>query len=279
MNPNLETAIRDAMTKIGEIIVGYSFSVIGALAVLILGTMFASAVKRGLSKRLSRFEAVDETLASFLANLIRYMILVLVFVTVLAQFGVKTTSILAALGAAGLAIGLALQGTLTNVASGVMLLLLRPFRIGEYIDAGGISGTVEEIGLFVTRLKQVDGLYVMAPNGQIWNTSIINYSRNPTRRFELIIGISYDDDIGKAKEKLLEIVKGTDTALAEPGPQVFVQALGASSVDIGLRVWTNTSDYAATSWAITEAAKREFDAAGLSFPYPQLDVHMPAKAA
>ena len=138
---------------------------------------------------------------------------------------------------------------------------------------------MEEIGLFVTRLRQVDGLYVMAPNGQIWNTSIVNYSRNPTRRFELIVGISYDDDIGKAKEKLLEIVGGTDTVLADPAPQVFVSALGASSVDIGLRVWTQTSDFVTTSWTLTEAAKREFDAAGLSIPYPQMDVHMPQKAA
>ena len=278
MDSNLESAVRDAVMKAGAIVVDYSFSVLGALAVLILGIMLASAMKRWTVKRLKHIESVDETLGAFLSNLVRYVILVLVFVTVLAQFGVKTTSILAALGAAGLAIGLALQGTLSNVASGVMLLLLRPFRIGEYIDAGGISGTVEEIGLFTTRLKQADGLFVMAPNGQIWNTSIINYSRNPTRRFELIVGISYDDDIGKAKEKLLEIVGETDTILAEPAPQVFVNALGASSVDVGLRVWTNTSDYLATSWALTEAAKREFDDAGLSIPYPQLDVHTSAAA-
>ena len=278
MDTNLESAIRDAIVKAGTIVVDYSFSVLGALAVLILGVMLASAMKRWTAQRLRHIESVDETLGAFLSNLVRYVILVLVFVTVLAQFGVKTTSILAALGAAGLAIGLALQGTLSNVASGVMLLLLRPFRIGEYIDAGGISGTVEEIGLFTTRLKQADGLFVMAPNGQIWNTSIINYSRNPTRRFELIVGISYDDDIGKAKEKLLEIVGETDTILAEPAPQVFVNALGASSVDVGLRVWANTSDYLATSWTLTEAAKREFDDAGLSIPYPQLDVHTSAAA-
>ncbi len=279
MDHDLETAVREALDKGASVIVGYSFSVLGALLVLVAGIMLASALARWTARHLSKLDGVDQTLASFLSNLVRYALLVLVFVTVLAQFGVKTTSILAALGAAGLAIGLALQGTLTNVASGVMLLVLRPFRIGEYVDAGGIGGTVEEIGLFTTRLKQADGLFVMAPNGQIWNTSIVNYSRNPTRRFELIVGISYDDDIGKAKAKLQEIAGETGGVLPEPAPQVFVNALGDSSVDIGLRVWTKTADYLAVSWEITEAAKREFDAAGLSIPYPQMDVHTIKSAA
>ncbi|MEM7428062.1 MAG: mechanosensitive ion channel domain-containing protein [Pseudomonadota bacterium] len=279
MQRDIETIVREAIEKSVSLTVDYSFSVLGALVVLVIGIMLASAIGRWTRRQLDRIESVDETLSSFLSSLVRYALLVLVFITVLAQFGVKTTSILAALGAAGLAIGLALQGTLSNVASGVMLLVLRPFRIGEYIEAGGISGTVEEIGLFTTRLKRVDGLFVMAPNGQIWNTAIVNYSRNPLRRFELIVGISYEDDIGKAKQQLLGIAGGTEAVLTDPAPQVFVNALGDSAVEIGLRAWMKTEDYLAGSWSMTEAAKVEFDAAGLSIPYPQMDVHMPGQGA
>lgn len=273
MDAEMSAALSSAVEKAMAVLVGYSLSVLGALAVFLIGLTAASVISRWVRKKLLEVEAVDETLSVFLSNLVRYTILVLVLVTVLAQFGVKTTSILAALGAAGLAIGLALQGTLANVASGIMLLILRPFKIGEYIDAGGISGTVEDIGLFTTRLRQPDGLFVMAPNGQIWNRAIINYSRHPTRRFELIVGIGYDDDIGSAKAELLKIANGHENVLADPEPVVFVQGLGESSVDIGLRVWVNTSDYLATSWDLTETVKLTFDKAGLSFPYPQMDVH------
>lgn len=273
MNEQITPALQGVIEKAMAVIVEYSFSVLGAFAVLVLGIIAASIIQRWSRRKLNDLKSVDETLAAFLSNMIRYAILVLVMVTVLAQFGVQTTSILAALGAAGLAIGLALQGTLANVASGIMLLILRPFKIGEYIVAGSIDGTVEEIGLFTTVLRRPDGLFVMAPNGQIWNQSILNYSRHPTRRFDLIVGISYDDDIGKAKEELLKIAASTDTVLQDPKPTVFVQALGDSAVEIGLRVWINTSQYLATTWDLTETVKLRFDTAGLSFPYPQMDVH------
>ncbi len=273
MNEQMTAALEDALQKSMAVIVEYSLSVLGAFAVLILGIIAASLISRWARKKLNQLNSVDETLAAFLSNLIRYAILVLVLVTVLAQFGVQTTSILAALGAAGLAIGLALQGTLANVASGIMLLILRPFKIGEYIEAGDITGTVEEIGLFTTVMRRPDGLFVMAPNGQIWNRSILNYSRHPTRRFDLIVGISYDDDIGKAKDELLKIAASTEAVLDDPAPTVFVQALGDSAVQIGLRVWINSSQYLATTWDLTESAKLTFDTAGLSFPYPQMDVH------
>ncbi|NNF80593.1 MAG: mechanosensitive ion channel [Rhizobiales bacterium] len=255
------------------VIVDYSFSVLGAFAVLIIGIIAASMISRWSRRRFNQLSSVDETLAAFLSNLIRYAILVLVLVTVLAQFGVKTTSILAALGAAGLAIGLALQGTLANVAAGIMLLILRPFKIGEYIEAGDTVGTVEEIGLFTTVLRRPDGLFVMAPNGQIWNRSILNYSRHPTRRFDLVVGIGYDDDIAKAKKTLLEIASSNAAILKDPEPVVYVSALGNSAVNIGLRVWINTSDFLSSTWELTEAAKLKFDKAGLSIPYPQMDVH------
>ncbi len=273
MNEQMTAALEDALQKSMAVIVEYSLSVLGAFAVLIFGIIAASLISRWARKKLNQLNSVDETLAAFLSNLIRYAILVLVLVTVLAQFGVQTTSILAALGAAGLAIGLALQGTLANVASGIMLLILRPFKIGEYIEAGDITGTVEEIGLFTTVMRRPDGLFVMAPNGQIWNRSILNYSRHPTRRFDLIVGISYDDDIGKAKDELLKIAASTEAVLDDPKPTVFVQALGDSAVQIGLRVWINSSQYLATTWDLTETAKLTFDTAGLSFPYPQMDVH------
>lgn len=273
MNDQLTPALENAIQKAMTVIVDYSFSVLGAFAVLIIGIIAASMISRWSRRRFNQLSSVDETLAAFLSNLIRYAILVLVLVTVLAQFGVKTTSILAALGAAGLAIGLALQGTLANVAAGIMLLILRPFKIGEYIEAGDTVGTVEEIGLFTTVLRRPDGLFVMAPNGQIWNRSILNYSRHPTRRFDLVVGIGYDDDIAKAKKTLLEIASSNAAILKDPEPVVYVSALGNSAVNIGLRVWINTSDFLSSTWELTEAAKLKFDKAGLSIPYPQMDVH------
>ncbi len=269
LTPTVENVLQKAMT----VIVDYSFSVLGAFAVLILGMIAAAMISRWSRRRLNQLSSVDETLAAFLSNIIRYAILVLVLVTVLAQFGVQTTSILAALGAAGLAIGLALQGTLANVAAGIMLLILRPFKIGEYIEAGDTVGTVEEIGLFTTVLRRPDGLFVMAPNGQIWNRTILNYSRHPTRRFELVVGIGYDDDINKAKQTLLKLAADNAAVLSDPEPAVFVSALGDSAVNIGLRVWVNTADYLSSTWELTEAAKLNFDNAGLSIPYPQMDVH------
>ncbi len=269
----IETAIREG----AELLTAYAFSAAGAIVILIIGFIMAGILSRWTRAAVLRLDHADKTLAGFLSKAVRYGVLILVFVTVLAQFGVQTTSILAALGAAGLAIGLALQGTLANIAAGIMLLVLRPFRVGEYIDAGGLSGTVKEIGLFSTELERVDGLFIMAPNSTLWPTAIANYSRNPTRRFELIVGIGYDDSMQKAREELLALANEDARVLKAPEPVTFVNSLDDSSVGVGLRVWVNASDYLKFSWDMTELAKARFDDAGITIPYPQREIRQKAE--
>ena len=264
----------EPVTALFELGIDYGLNALGALAILIIGWIVANLVRRSLRRMLAKSERVDATLQPVIANIVRYLILVFVLVAVLAQFGVQTTSVIAVLGAAGLAIGLALQGTMQNIAAGFMLLFLRPFGIGDYIDAGGISGTVEEIGLFVTTLKTPDGVSISVPNSQLWGTAITNYSRNPTRRIDLVVGIGYGDDIDKAQDVLLALAKGDERIHAEPAPQVLVQGLGESSVDLDLRCWTSIDDYWPLLFDLTKRAKIDIEGAGLSIPYPQRDLHV-----
>ncbi len=243
--------------------------ILGGFAVLFIGLFVASIIQRMVSRALNNTERFDATVAQFLSNLVKYALWILVMVTVLAQFGVETTSILAALSGVALAIGLALQGTLSNVAAGVMILVQKPFKVGEAINAGQITAKVERIGLFVTELRQFDGLFVMVPNSELWNKPIINYHRHPVRRFELVVGIGYDDDMSDARKQLLHLASMDERVLADPEPQAFVNALNDSSVGIGLRVWCKTEDYLALSWELTEKVKARFDEVGLSIPFPQ----------
>jgi small conductance mechanosensitive channel len=200
-------------------------------------------------------------------------VLIVVLVTVLSQFGVQTASIIAALGAAGLAIGLALQGTLQNIAAGIMLLVLRPFKVGEYVEGGSVSGTIQEIGLFATEVKTVDGLFVLAPNSELWSSPVTNFSRNATRRFDLTIGIGYNDDISKAISVYRELVAADSRVLDTPEPYYFVSNLGDNAVDITARIWMRTPDWFKTTRDLTEKAKLRFDEEGISIPFPQRDVH------
>ncbi|WP_229447393.1 mechanosensitive ion channel family protein [Nitratireductor sp. B36] len=267
------TAAQAALSQVSEFAVSYAFSILGAIILIIAGFIVAGMVEKWVRSALDRFPSFDVTLTSFLSKIARYAVLVLVGVTVLAQFGVQTASIIAALGAAGLAIGLALQGTLQNVAAGIMLLVLKPFRVGEYVEASGISGTIQSIGLFATEMKTVDGLYILAPNSSLWNTSVTNYSRNTRRRNDLVIGIGYDDDIDLAQKTMLELAEADDRILSDQEPATFVSELGDSAVNITLRYWTTTSDWWQTRLDITKAAKKAFDEKGISIPFPQRDVH------
>lgn len=245
---------------------------IGAVAVLVIGVILARILSKGADRALTRSGRIEPTVAKFLSNIIKYALWVVVAVTVLTQFGVQTTSIIAALGGLALAIGLALQGTLSNVAAGVMILIQRPFRVGEAITAGTVTGVVQAIGLFTTELLQYDGLYVMVPNNELWNKPIVNFTRMPTRRFELLIGIAYSDSIEKARAELLAIADADQRVLDDPAPTVFVSALADSAVTMGMRVWCRSEDYLGLSWALTEAAKRRFDEVGLTIPFPQREV-------
>lgn len=248
--------------------------IIGAVAVLVIGLLVASFLSRAAERALTKSSRFEPTIANFLSNIVKYALWAVVLVTVLSQFGVETTSIIAALGGMALAIGLALQGTLSNVASGVMILVQRPFVVGEAITVDRFTAVVQRIGLFTTELRQFDGLYVMVPNSELWNQPIINLNRNPTRRFELIVGIGYGDSMAKARETLLALAEADERVLDDPAPQAFVASLDDSSVGIGLRVWCATSDYLGLSWDLTEAAKAKFDEAGLTIPFPQREITM-----
>ena len=263
-------ATRAALAQASQLVVHYAFSLVGAILLLIIGWILAGLVHRWAQAGLLKIRGFDLTLAVFLSNVLRYALLVLVFVMVLGQFGVQTASVIAALGAAGLAIGLALQGTLQNIAAGIMLLVLRPFRVGEYIDTGNISGTIKEIGLFATEMKTPDGMYRLAPNSTLWNVPITNYSREATRRYDLQVGIGYEDDITRAEEIMIEIATADSRVLRDPEADTFVAELGDSAVVITLRYWTRSADFWPVSREFTKKIKLAFDDAGISIPFPQV---------
>ncbi|VVT04457.1 Small conductance mechanosensitive channel [Hoeflea sp. EC-HK425] len=260
----------EAFNGLQVLIVTYAFSVIGAILILIVGWSISRLLGRWVRSLLTRSHRVDPTVVGFFSVFVRYAVLVVVVIMVLGQFGVQTASIITALGAAGLAIGLALQGTLQNIAAGIMLLVLRPFRVGEYIDADGVSGTIQEIGLFATELKTLDGLYRMAPNSQLWNVPVTNYSRLPERRHDLVIGIGYEDDIEKAQSVLMDLARADSRVLSDPEPWAYVSELGDSAVAVTLRYWTKSADWWTTSREMTKAAKIAFDENGISIPFPQV---------
>ncbi|CFX57502.1 Small-conductance mechanosensitive channel [Candidatus Filomicrobium marinum] len=249
-------------------------NLLAALALMLFGLWFAGWAARTVGRIADRERRFDPTLKGVLTSLVRYTIVVIFFIAVLGQLGIQTTSILAALGAAGLAIGLALQGTLSNIAAGMMLLWLRPFRTGDYIDAGDVAGTVKEVGLFASELHSWDGVYQFVPNSQLWNKQLINYSRLPTRMVQVKYGIAYDDDIETGKATLLALAEADARIHADPAPIVFVSTLGDSAVELSLRAWVQNTDYWPTVRALNEEGKRALENAGLSIPFPQRDIHI-----
>lgn len=259
---DLIIATRSALDQASALAVQYSFSILGAIILLIVGWVTASLISRWAYEGISRVRGIDETLARFFTNVVRYALLVLVFVTVLGQFGVQTASIIATLGAAGLAVGLALQGTLQNIAAGIMLLVLRPFRVGEYIETSSVSGTVLEIGLFATELRTEDGLYRLAPNSTLWNTPITNYSRQPTRQNEVKINITHQDDLDLAMETLMKLATADKRVLKTPAPSVFIDSLSDSAVSVTLRYWASTGDWWSLSRDMIKRVKLAFDKRG-----------------
>ena len=270
----MDKQTQEIIEGVVAITIEYGVDIVGAIVLLIIGWTVAGWARRGVRHALERVPRMDETLKPFLAKLVWYVIMAFVLVAVLNQFGVQTTSVIAILGAAGLAIGLALQGTLANVASGVMLLFLRPFNIGDYVDAGGIAGTVVEIGLFNTEIKTSKGLCLIVPNKIIWESPITNFSRNPTRRFDITVGISYGDDVNGATDLLMGLLTGDERILDDPEPLAVVEELGDSAVIINLRAWTRAEDFWAAVWDLKKAIKVEFEVAGYSIPFPQRDIHI-----
>jgi small conductance mechanosensitive channel len=217
---------------------------------------------------------VDTTLSNFLGNLIYYVLLAAVLIATINQLGVETTSLLAVLGAAGLAIGLALQGSLSNFASGVMIIGFRPYTVGDFIEAGGVSGVVEQVQIFTTIMRTGDNKKIIVPNSQIMAGEITNYSANPTRRVDLVAGCGYDDDLDQVRKVLEGIIAADDRILADPAPSIAVSELADSSVNFVVRPWVNSGDYWGVYCDLTEQIKKQFDAAGIAIPYPQRDVHV-----
>lgn len=256
------------LTQFTELAVTYGLNVIYALLILILGFWVAGALRRSALRAMRSTGRVDETVAMFLSHAVRYLVLALVLIAVLQLFGVETTSLIAVLGAASLAVGLALQGTLSNVAAGIMILIFRPFRIGDYVTVGGESGTVRDINLFVTELATPDNVKILVPNGDAWGTAITNYSAHPTRRVDITIGIDYGDDADKAVRLVRDLIDGDARTHKDPEPFVAVTNLGDSAVDVTLRVWCESSDYWSLKFDLTKAIKQTFDANGISIPYP-----------
>jgi small conductance mechanosensitive channel len=256
----------------------WGLKIVGAIAVLIVGRMIAGWVRRIVRKGLERAE-VDSTLVLFMTKMVYYLLLTIVVIAVLGVFGVQTASLVAVLGAAGLAVGLALQGTLSNFAAGVMLLFFRPFRVGDYVDTGGTAGSVVEIGVFATTLKSPDNVKIVVPNSKVYGEIIKNFNGFDTRRIDLVIGISYDDDIGTAIDTVRSIVAADQRVLAEPEPTIAVSNLGDSSVDLVVRPWCTGADYWPLRFDLTRRIKEGLEAAGCSIPYPQTDVHLHQKSA
>lgn len=275
MNNEASEAVETTM----EFITLYAFDVIGALIILIVGWMVAGWAGRRTRKTLNKSERVDDTLAPFIANIVRYLILAIVLIAVLGQFGIETASIIAVLGTIGLAVGLALQGTLSHFAAGVVLLILRPFKVGDFIDSGSQSGTVKEIGLFATIMTTPDGVFVYVPNGQLLNAALKNFSRAETRRIDVVVGIAYEDDVVKALSIAQAFLESDDRIHKDPAPQTMVTALADSSVNINLRCWVDPGDYWGVLFDTNKGMKLRLDEEGISIPYPQHDIHIKDRTA
>ena len=256
-----------------EQLTGYAGNLLSGLVIIILGFWFSGRISSIIRTRLSRIKSVDATLSPVIASVIRYIILLIAFVAGLGSFGIETTSIIAVIGAAGLAVGLALQGTLSNVAAGVMLLFLRPFKVGDWMETGTVSGTVNEIGLFSTIINTFDNIYISVPNSSIWGSIIINHSKYNTRRMDLDIGISYETDLDYAEKTLMALVSD-DRVLAEPAPQFLVVAYADSAITVRLRLYANVDSYFPLFWDMMRQIKPALDNAGISIPYPQRDVRL-----
>ena len=277
LEKNIEVITKDITSYIPhnilEIISAYAFSLLMALLIFIIGKWAVNKVVTVLGKVLRKVKGMEETLIRFLENIVYYALMIIVLLTALGKLGVETTSFLAILGAAGLAIGLALKDSLGNFASGVMIILFKPFKVGDTVTAGGVTGTVKEVGIFSSIFVTADNQKIIVPNGSITTGSITNVNAYETRRIDLVIGIGYKDDIKKAKEVLTNVATSNEKVLVDKGISVVVSELAESSVNFTINVWVKTSDYSEVKFYLLENIKLSFDKEGISIPYPQQDVH------
>lgn len=251
----------------------WAIKVVMALAIFVIGRWVVKLIVKLVKKLLNRSE-MDEMLINFVASIVNAILLLFVIIAALDQLGVDTTSLVALIGAAGLAIGLALQGSMQNFAAGVMILVFKPFKSGDFIEAAGVVGVVETVNIFSTTMRTGDNKEVIVPNGAIYSGAITNYSARDTRRVDMVFGIGYDDDIRQAKQILEKLVAEDERILKDPAPVIALSELADSSVNFVVRPWVNSADYWAVMWDMNESVKLAFDDAGISIPYPQMDIHM-----
>lgn len=261
------------MDRAKDLAIEHGPSLIAAAAILFIGWILAKMV-RGVVRKILKRAKVDETLVGFLCNLTYMTLLAFVFIAAVSKLGVETASFVAILGAGAFAIGFALQGSLANFAAGVMLMIFRPFKVGDWVEAGGASGAVEQVGIFATVFKTGDNKQIIVANSAITGGNITNYSAKDTRRVDMVFGIGYGDDIKQAKKILKDILDKDDRVLKDPAPTIALSELADSSVNFVCRPWVKSGDYWAVLFDTNEAVKLAFDAAGVSIPFPQQDVHM-----
>lgn len=263
----------DATKYLDEFIIPFAINIAMAIVIYIVGKIVVGVLVNVFGKLMTKSN-YDAMLIDFLKSIVRAILMLFVIIASLDQLGVDTTSLAAILAAAGLAIGLSLQGSLSNFAAGVMLLVFRPFKAGDFVDAGGAAGTVKSIGIFTSLMTTPDNKEIIVPNGAIYGGNITNFSAKDTRRVDMVFGIGYDDDLRKAKSILQEMIKADPRVLEEPAPQVAVSELGDNSVNFIVRPWAKSGDFWGLKFDFTEAVKLRFDQEGISIPYPQMDVHI-----
>ncbi|MDJ0741434.1 MAG: mechanosensitive ion channel [Gammaproteobacteria bacterium] len=261
------------IAQVQELLAVYGLKVLAALAILLFGRIVARWGRRLVEKMLER-SGVDKIVIGFVGSIVYIGLMVFVVVAALGQLGIQTTSFIAILGAAGLAIGLALQGSLANFAAGFLLIIFRPFKVGDFVEAAGVSGSVESIKIFTTTLTTPDNKTVIVPNSAIYDGNITNYSAKETRRVDLVVGVSYDADLAQVKQILNDIAASDQRVFTDPAPVIAVSELADNSVNLVMRMWGKTADYWGIHFDATEAVKLRLDDAGIGIPYPQRDVHL-----
>jgi small conductance mechanosensitive channel len=265
--------MEDILKQIESIVANYGLNVVGAIIILIVGLWLARILSKSVTKMMLK-KGVDATLTKFLGSIIKIGIIAFVVMAVISRLGIETTSFVAVLGAIGLAIGFALQGSLSNIAAGVMIIIFRQIKVGDFIEGGGSVGSVETVGIFSTTLTTPDNKVIYVPNSKLVGDNIVNYSVKDTRRVDMVFGIGYSDDIDKAKNVINRVLNSNDKILKDPAPMVVVTELADSSVNFNVRPWVNAPDYWSVYFDTTEQIKKQFDAENISIPFPQTDVHI-----
>ena len=265
--------MEEMLDKIYQLLTVYGLRVLAALAIFIVGRWVAKGVRK-LVVRIMTKGKVDPTLITFASNMAYIGLLAFIVIAALGQLGIQTTSFIAIIGAAGLAVGLALQGSLSNFAAGFLLIIFRPFKVGDLIEAAGVFGVVEAIQIFTTQLKTADNKTVIIPNAKLTDDNIVNWTVKGTRRVDMVVGIGYDDDIDKARSLMADLIAEDSRILKTPAPQISVSELADSSVNFVVRPWVKVEDYWGVHFDLTEKIKKAFDANGVSIPFPQRDIHV-----